>query len=428
MNTAKWMLVGLLSGFLASTAVSCGPAVKACGPKECPFGCCDSAGTCQGGSSDAQCGAQGAACSTCGLAQRCNLGVCTNIGSGAGPGGGSGGGFTGGGSGGGGGVTGGGSGGGFTGGGTGGGATGGGTGGGATGGGGGACDGCFFQGSCVPRVNSNTAIACGQGGITCVSCSGTQTCQNYVCTSGTGGGAGGGAGGGTGGGATGGGTGGGTASCSPSNCGGCCSGNTCVPLSANNDTVCGFGGAGCANCAASAGTCNLSTFTCDFSPPDAGSCSGCLNTSGTCIPYSTSYQSNITCGGGGDFCQACSGNVCEGGNCGLAAATPVGNTRVRLVGGNGVNSGRLEVFANGGWGQVCDDVFDTNLNGPNVVCRDLGFAGAVSQANDPGNGDFFLLDQVTCTGTEAQLLQCAHDPFGVEDCASSEAVFITCGP
>lgn len=103
------------------------------------------------------------------------------------------------------------------------------------------------------------------------------------------------------------------------------------------------------------------------------------------------------------------------------------NARVRLVGGTST-SGRLEVFANGGWGQVCDDDFDTSLFGPNVVCRDLGFSGAVSQGSDPGIGDYFLLDDVACLGTESTLLNCPHAPVGVENCDSAEAVFITCAP
>lgn len=105
---------------------------------------------------------------------------------------------------------------------------------------------------------------------------------------------------------------------------------------------------------------------------------------------------------------------------------PISNGLVRLVGGNGTTSGRLEVFANGGWGQVCDDSFDNNLNGANVVCRDLGFTGAVSHGDSPGIGDFFLLDEVACTGNELDLLSCPHAPFASEDCTSSEAVFVTC--
>lgn len=344
MTTAKWMMLGLLLGFSASTALSCG-AVKKCGPSDCPFGCCDATGSCQPGSSDAQCGSQGAVCLSCSLSQRCQVGTCTNIGQSGGPGGGSGGG----------------------------------TGGGVVGGGGG---------------------------------------------------------GATGGGVGGGGTGGGAGACNSSNCSGCCQAGSCFPPS---NTTCGVSGVSCANCTAQGAICSTQTASCVFGPAGGGggatgggggtTCTGCMTTTGACVPYSSSSTATTTCGGGGATCTDCTGIGCLSGNCSSPSiGTPVSNGRVRLVGGTS-SSGRLEVFANGGWGQVCDDNFDVNLNGPNVVCRDLGFTGgALSQASDPGIGDFFLLDDVQCLGSESTLINCMHPPFGVHNCGSSEAVFVTCAP
>ena len=214
MKNMKHLLAGFAIGVVMAVAPSCGTA-KNCSATTCASGCCDAKGECQLGTSNGACGQLGGTCAVCQIAQACNLGTCSQTtsnggGNGGGSGGGSGGGVTGGGTGGGvtgggtgGGVTGGGTGGGVTGGGTGGGVTGGGTGGGVTGGGGGStCDGCFFQGTCIIRANSNNNTICGEGGVQCATCTGTANCVNYVCTGGTGGGTGGGVptGGGTGGG------------------------------------------------------------------------------------------------------------------------------------------------------------------------------------------------------------------------------------
>ena len=42
---------------------------------------------------------------------------------------------------------------------------------------------------------------------------------------------------------------------------------------------------------------------------------------------------------------------------------------------DGVSGGRLEVFFNGKWGTVCDDLFD--INDADVACRQLGFSRAL---------------------------------------------------
>ena len=47
---------------------------------------------------------------------------------------------------------------------------------------------------------------------------------------------------------------------------------------------------------------------------------------------------------------------------------------------DGVSGGRLEVFFNGVWGTVCNDLFDEN--DANVACRQLGFSRALHIIND----------------------------------------------
>ncbi len=268
MNTLKWLVSALGLSLLLAFA-SCGtPAVPTtCEPRSCPFGCCDSAGVCQAGASDAQCGSQAKACTACSGGLTCQIGRCMGSGGDGGTGGGSGGG------------------------------TGGGSGGGTGGGGGAACD---------------------------------------------------------------------TTSCST-----CCSAGVCV--SAVSNTTCGAGGQACTNCTSRNGVCSSNTNSC------------------------------VAADGG----------------------TTVGNGRVRLVEGDGLSTGRLEAFIDGGWGPVCDDVFEDNDNGPNVVCRDLGFSrGTQADATSPDS--VFVMDGVSCTGTEATLQQCTYIDVTGEDCNSGEAVLISC--
>ena len=104
---------------------------------------------------------------------------------------------------------------------------------------------------------------------------------------------------------------------------------------------------------------------------------------------------------------------------------------VRLVneaGHGGLASrGRVEVFYNGIWGTVCDDYWD--LKDANVVCRQLGFVGAVaantSAAFGEGKGQIWM-DNVQCTGNESSLTECARSRWGTHNCFHSEDAGVIC--
>ncbi|XP_066506953.1 lysyl oxidase homolog 2A [Hoplias malabaricus] len=112
---------------------------------------------------------------------------------------------------------------------------------------------------------------------------------------------------------------------------------------------------------------------------------------------------------------------------GVVWAEP-GGIQLRLAGEKRKHyEGRVEVFYNGVWGTVCDDDFD--MSAALVVCRQLGFLGAVSwfpsAKYGKGEGQIWL-DNVHCSGTEKSLTDCESNGLGVSDCRHSEDVGVIC--
>ena len=79
---------------------------------------------------------------------------------------------------------------------------------------------------------------------------------------------------------------------------------------------------------------------------------------------------------------------------------------IRLI-GSAPLTGRVEVFAGGEWGTVCDDGWD--VNDANVVCRQLGFPPAVNSGTDGQGTGRIWLSMVRCLGSEAQISDCSHN-------------------
>ena len=90
---------------------------------------------------------------------------------------------------------------------------------------------------------------------------------------------------------------------------------------------------------------------------------------------------------------------------------------VRLVNSNNNTGsqyeGRIEILHSGQWGTICDH--DWELADAKVACRMLGFSGALRAVTNAfygrGNGTVWL-DNVECTGTETDLVNCRHNSFG----------------
>ena len=93
------------------------------------------------------------------------------------------------------------------------------------------------------------------------------------------------------------------------------------------------------------------------------------------------------------------------------------------------SSGRVEVFYNGKWGTICDNLWGSQ--DADVVCRQLGYDGALSApraaAFGQGTGPIWL-DNVRCIGNEKSILRCSHQGWGIENCGHSKDAGVVCQP
>ncbi|XP_030848001.1 deleted in malignant brain tumors 1 protein-like isoform X9 [Strongylocentrotus purpuratus] len=100
---------------------------------------------------------------------------------------------------------------------------------------------------------------------------------------------------------------------------------------------------------------------------------------------------------------------------------------IRLVGGQSINEGRVEVRYDGQWGTVCDDLWDDADAA--VVCRALGFgdtAAAIGQAMFGEGTNKIVLDNVECLGNEADLFACPSNGPLIHDCRHYEDAGVLC--
>ena len=101
---------------------------------------------------------------------------------------------------------------------------------------------------------------------------------------------------------------------------------------------------------------------------------------------------------------------------------------LRLLGSSNYRNGRVEVFINSTWGTVCDDSWDGR--DAQVVCRQLGFGstGSSIQRFRPSAAERvpIWLDEMTCNGSEAKLIDCQHNGIGSHDCSHNEDAGVNC--
>ncbi|XP_029107529.1 antigen WC1.1-like isoform X2 [Scleropages formosus] len=101
---------------------------------------------------------------------------------------------------------------------------------------------------------------------------------------------------------------------------------------------------------------------------------------------------------------------------------------LRLQGDNRTCSGRVELWYEGSWGTICDDLWD--INDAQVVCRQLGCGAALkahgNAAFGRGNGSIWL-NEVKCRGDELHLWDCPHSlQDHTTSCSHKEDAGVTC--
>jgi len=85
----------------------------------------------------------------------------------------------------------------------------------------------------------------------------------------------------------------------------------------------------------------------------------------------------------------------------------------------------VRVYHDGLWGTICDDVFDQNDNGCQVICRQMGLTGG-QEVSVTGDGQI-VLDNVSCTGAEANIASCSANAWRSHNCSHGEDVGCICG-
>ena len=102
---------------------------------------------------------------------------------------------------------------------------------------------------------------------------------------------------------------------------------------------------------------------------------------------------------------------------------------LRVVDGDGVLSGRVEIYHDNTWGAICDNGWD--LKEAKIVCHQLGFLEAEEATTVTLEDDEdvpVVMNRVSCKGTERHLVECPFLCTGNHRCNGSQVAGVRCKP
>ncbi|CAI8040608.1 Soluble scavenger receptor cysteine-rich domain-containing protein SSC5D [Geodia barretti] len=151
------------------------------------------------------------------------------------------------------------------------------------------------------------------------------------------------------------------------------------------------------------------------------------------LSFNTSYTLYIRAEGEYQWCpyNELLGKYSEPVVIATADMIPPSTLPMRLLSQNQVTEpyiGRLQVYHDGQWGNVCDDLF--GADDADVACLSLNYTdGAICYANSPfpPSSAPILLDNIDCSNAD-RFEDCIHRGWGVHDCSLSESIGLICNP
>lgn len=111
----------------------------------------------------------------------------------------------------------------------------------------------------------------------------------------------------------------------------------------------------------------------------------------------------------------------------LSLLLSTGEKSVRLIDGENMHSGRVEIFFNGEWGTVCDDTFGKEEG--QVICNQLGYPGDVQVYGNAefGKGRGPIMDEINCFYPSGRdWMNCQIGEWDTTVCTHSEDVGLIC--